>query len=101
MKFTEVNTHKLIANLCEEMANEVYEVCASKYDNWYAQNPDRKAFVRQCAPTLKEHARRTLGEMLARNDVPEAEKERIYDALVLDRTIPSTGTWTLPRVGNA
>ena len=88
----EVNAHRMIADLCVEMANEVYETCATLYNNWHKLNPSRKRFVKECAPTLIEDARRTLAEMLGRHDVSDADKEKIYEALMLDMTIPQADT---------
>jgi hypothetical protein len=96
MKMTEVNAHKLVSNLCEEMAQTIYEELA-KRNNFYAMYPDRREFVREIAPTLREDARRTLAEMLSRNDVALHEKEAIHEALILDKTIPQTGMWQAPR----
>lgn len=92
-----VNAHRMVANLCEEMAQSVYEECATRYNHWYAANPDRKAFVKECAPTLRAEARAILAGMLADPKVSDKDKERIYDALMLDKTIPQDGVWELPR----
>lgn len=97
MSLTAVNAHRMVANLCEEMAQSVYEECATRYNNWYRDNPDRKAFVKECAPTLRAEARGILAGMLADPKVSDKDKERIYDALMLDKQIPQDGVWTLPR----
>ena|ERR1044072_223150 len=92
-----VNAHRMVANLCEEMAQCVYEECATKYNNWYAANPDRRAFVKECAPTLRAQARAILAGMLADPKVSDYDKKRIHEALILDKTIPQNGVWELPR----
>jgi hypothetical protein len=95
MSFLEVNAHKRIAALCEELANEVYETCAIS-NKWYKLHPDRNAFIRQCAPTLKLEARGIMAKLLTDDSVPQTEKELIYEALCLDSALPPTGTWSLP-----
>lgn len=97
MSMMEVNAHKMVADLCEKMAQEVYEECATRYNNWYAMNPNRRAFVQECAPTLRQQARTILAGMLGDPKVSDKEKARIYDALILDKTIPQTGVWELPK----
>ena len=92
---TEINAHRMVARLCEEMAQEVYEELAKK-NLFYAMWPRRADFIRHCAPTLREQARRTLAELIAHKDTSEADKERIYEALLLDKTIPQTGVWSVP-----
>lgn len=82
----EINAHVTVSKLAEEMAQEIYEELA-KRNSFYAGCPHREAFVKRVAPTLREEARRTLGEMLARNDVSDAEKTTIHEALVLDHAI--------------
>jgi len=86
-----VNAHRLVANLCNEMAENIYDHLATHYPMWYAANPDKDAFVVQCAPTLREHARQTLAEMLGRPDLEEEQKRDIYQALLLDNSLPRTG----------
>lgn len=81
-----VYAHKLVAHVATEMANAVYEECA-KDNLWYALNKDRAAFVNEVAPTLVQHARSTLTDMLQTN-IPDEQKQEIMDALVQDRTIP-------------
>ena len=83
--------HKTVAHVAEELAQSVYERLALN-DAWYADNRDRRAFVKRCAPTLRAEARKILAEMLQRDDVSEHEKAEIYDALLLDRTLPDNGT---------
>lgn len=96
----QVNAHYRVADLCVAMAQEVYEESAKSYNGWYKKHPDRAKFIRDCAPTLREHARRTLAEMLGRRDVPEDQKLEIYEALMLDGTLPRGGPFELSPAGN-
>ena len=82
--------HKMVAHIAQEMAQAVYEDCA-KDNFWYFLNKDRDAFVKKLAPTLINEARATLTDMLTRKDVPESQKELIFDALKADREIPRGG----------
>ena len=88
----EVNAHKMVAHLCKEMANEVYEELAKK-NGWYKANPNRRNFVNSCAPTLRQEARQILARMLERNDVSTYEKDKIFEALMLDKVLPPSPTW--------
>jgi hypothetical protein len=85
-----VYAHQMVAHVAEEMAQATYETFA-KDNFWYAMNPDRAAFVKQAAPRLLNAARGVLTDMLTRNDVPESQKELIFDALKADREIPRGG----------
>lgn len=82
-----VPAHRYVAHLCEEMAQAVYEELA-KSNLFYAANPDRAAFVRWCAPTLRDEARTVMGELLGRHEISEEKKAYIYEALLKDRSIP-------------
>jgi hypothetical protein len=91
MRAKDVHAHKMVAHIAEEMAQTVYEECASN-NVWYAANPDRRKFVKFAAPTMIVHARQVLGEMLGRDDVSDREKEEIFEALLADRAIPRGGS---------
>ncbi len=88
----DINAHRMIAELCHQMAQSVYEDLASS-NIWYKANPDRGAFVRDCAPTLRQHAREILSGMLERNDISTYEKDKIFEALMLDKVLPQSGVW--------
>ena len=92
-----INAHRMVANLCEELAQSVYEECATRYNNWYAANPDRRAFIKECAPTLRAEARAILAGMLGDPKVSDYDKRRIHEALYLDKCLPQTGVWELPK----
>jgi hypothetical protein len=96
----EINAHKLVAHVAEEMAQEVFEEL-SKDNRWHAINKDRAAFVRTCAPTLRQEARGILAGMLERHDVSEHDKREIFEALMLDKQIPQSGLWKAPVQGHA
>lgn len=82
--------HELIAKICMGLANDIYEHSA-KHNLWYKLNPDRIEFIMQCAPTLRIDARRIAAQMILRAE-SLAEKELIYEAIMLDATIPLSAT---------
>ena len=91
-KAEEIVAHKMIADLAVQMAHETYEQCASHYNNWYKVNPSRTAFVKRCAPTLVEEARRVLAQLLDSDKLPREEKDKIFEALLMDASIPGNAT---------
>lgn len=91
-KYMNVTAHNLIADLCLKMAQEVVEELYSRHNAVYKVNKDRNDLVRQIAPTLKAEAKKILATMLGDETTPEWEKERIYEALILDKQLPSSGT---------
>lgn len=93
----EVNCHKLVANLCVEMANECYDEILTRSNVLNSRRPTRASFVKEVAPTLREEARRILASMLERHDVSTAEKNEIYEALLLDNSLPRSGVWSAPQ----
>jgi hypothetical protein len=96
MSLVAINAHKMVADLCEKMAQEVYEELA-KRNGFYAMHPDRKAFVKEAAPSLRQEARAILAGMLGDPKVSDKDKSRIHEALILDKTIPQQGWWELPK----
>ncbi len=96
---TQTNAHKLIAIWCVERAHEIYEENATRYDSFAKLNPDRTAYVNRIAPTLVAEARRELSAALADPHLPDEEKQAIFDALMLDSSIPQSkkrGRFRLP-----
>lgn len=88
--------HKKVADVQLAMAQEVFEHWA-KNDAWYAANKDnRSQIVTEVAKTLRKDARRVLGEMCGRPDIPEDEKQRILDALIDDAALPDEDAWKVP-----
>lgn len=77
--------HEMIAATAKNMAEELYETLA-KDNNWYARNPNRRAFVRRVWPSLVSQARATLAGMLG-GSYPEELKEKIADALIKDEEL--------------
>jgi hypothetical protein len=90
--------HELIAKICVDLACRIYEDCASRHNLWYKMNPDRKEFVMQCAPTLRIDARRIAAQMILAAPTLQ-EQEAIYEAILLDATIPlSSQASNVPRL---
>ena len=84
---SQVYSHKLVANVAANMAQEVYEE-AARDNKWYARHRDRKAFIRRLAPELVQDARNLLTDMLTRPSVLDHEKEIIIEALAMDQHVP-------------
>ncbi len=92
----EVHCHKLIWATAVEMAGELYDLAMKDnrvYAQWSAVCPELTPtvleikFIELLAPQLVPDARTTLAGMLGRPDVPEKQKEIIYDALIRDATL--------------
>lgn len=81
--------HKQVADVAKAFAGEIYEQFASKSNEFYAANPNQDEYVRQNWPLYCEAARATLTRML-RENYPEALKEAIHEALVLDNDLRGT-----------
>lgn len=79
--------HKLVAETAAGLAGAIYDECA-QINEWYHLNPSRDNFVRTVAPDLIRQARDVLAEMLGRSDVPQPEKDIIYEALLRDAALP-------------
>jgi hypothetical protein len=81
--------HRLIASTAMSMAAELYDTMAQD-DEWYKQHRSQKKFVRTQWPKLINDARTTLGGMLhANSGMSEMAKAEIYEALVLDASLPN------------
>jgi len=100
----ETNAHRLVRDLCLEMANAVYEELATLHNNFVKMNPDRRAYVNRIAPSLVAEARHTLAALLDdSHHLPDTDKQTIFDALLLDSTIPQAkqrGVYKLPLLPN-
>lgn len=94
MRYPDVTAHRLVAQTAVEMAQEIYEELCSGSNAIYKVHGDRDDFIRQCAPTLRAAARAVLAEMLTKpeHEVSQWEKDKIYEALVMDAELPTTGT---------
>lgn len=92
----EVHCHKLVWATAVEMAGELYDLAMRDnrvYARWKAVCPELTPvvaeikFIELLAPQMIADARTTLAGMLGRPDVPEKQKELIYDALIRDATL--------------
>lgn len=77
--------HKLIAETAKSLARSIYEHNAKRDNEFFAQ-VDEETFVSRSWPGLVEDARTTLVNMLA-GSYPEALKEEIAQAIILDNTL--------------
>ena len=82
-----IHAHEMVAKLCVDLAQASYEKLA-KDNEWYAANPDRRAFVTAFAPKLVGRVRAQLADMLTSRTVSESDKAMIFDALIKDVSIP-------------
>lgn len=81
--------HHLIAKTAKEIALEAYESLA--HDNeFHRQWPRRDVFVRRNWTMFVGDARNALMEILT-GDFPDAMKEPIYEAFIIDGTQKSPG----------
>lgn len=92
MRYQNVTTHRLIAETAVGMAQTVYEELCSGSNAIYKVHGDRTDFIKQCAPTLHKAAKVVLAQMLGDPRTPQSEKDQIYDALMMDRLLPTGGT---------
>lgn len=76
-------THNLIADTAKAIALEAYESLAHSND-FYAAWPNRDSFVAQNFSMFIPEARIALLKILGSPDYPEAMKEPIYQALLID-----------------
>jgi|SRR5882724_1796478 len=76
--------HKMVLGIAKEMANECYEACASKSNDWYTRWPVRRNYIRQALPYFFVQARGQLARMLRMPGIPEDRKQEIAEALILD-----------------
>ncbi len=79
--------HVLIRKTALGMAAAYYEHAA--HDNqFYAYYPSQKFFMDYEWHRFIEEAKRTLADMLSNPNTPDAHKQDIYHALLLDGTLP-------------
>lgn len=91
-------THKLIAKVAQELANEAYEELSHR-NQFYKDNPNRGRFVRRYWGFFIPLAREALGGMLASPNVAESQRVVIMDALFKDRSLPRKRS-EVPNMGN-
>ncbi len=83
--------HHLVADTAKQLAGVYYEHAASngRHGNeFYAQWPNQTKFVKDQWPMFVMTAKDTLTTMLANPLTPEAQRQDIYHALLLDATLP-------------
>ncbi len=85
-----VMVHELIQRVAKEAAQMFYDAACTKSNNMYKAFPNEADFVATQWPDFIGHAKAKLTEMLTLPGVPEDQKEFIYDALCLDRTLPKS-----------
>ena len=87
-----LNAHKLVAETAIGLANEWFEVYASRNDFYKKMTADgrvseknaREFFVMRMAPKLYEDARAALTDMLIQPDTTQYVRDQIEEALILD-----------------
>ena len=89
-------THPLIRKTAEEMAATWYED-AAHHNHFYKAYPKQARFVARHWLNFLGQARSALAQLLAQN-ISEAMKEEIFEALILERTLPGSITKALPPV---
>jgi hypothetical protein len=82
----QVHCHKMVAETARGMAEAVYEELARDND-WYKMNPDRAVFIEAAYGSLIAQARQVLAKMLESLTVAPEQKELIFEALVLDKSL--------------
>ncbi len=83
--------HHLIAETAKKLAADYYEDSAShgRHGNeFYEAFPDQDRFVRDQWPNFVLVTKEVLTTMLNNPATPEAHKQDIYHALLLDATLP-------------
>ena len=90
------HVHELVAKTAVSIGHEIYELLMKKnewYDEWKRQNPGvsgktlEERFVARTYGNLIEQARATLAHMLSLPSTDPSTKERIYESLLLDKTL--------------
>lgn len=83
--------HFLIKNTAVELAGQHYDKAA--HDNvFYHYYPTEKFFISKEWHQFITMAKSILVAMLGRKDICEAMKEEIFEALMLDKMLPKSGT---------
>lgn len=83
--------HHLIADTAKKLAGTYYEYAASngKHGNdFYASFPDQETFIKDQWPNFILETKSVLTTMLTDPATPDAQKQDIYHALVLDGVLP-------------
>lgn len=74
----------VIAETAKGIAAAAYEVLAGGSNEWYAANPNMKAWVAKNWQTFAPKARECLVDLLADPNTHDNLKEPIFEALCLD-----------------
>jgi hypothetical protein len=83
--------HHLVATTAKEIAGVYYEQTASNGthgNTFYEAFPDQKTFIKDQWPMFVMTAKDIMTTMLANPLTPEAQRQDIYHALLLDATLP-------------
>ncbi len=79
-------TVMLIRRLAKDLAAADYDRTRVRGSERFGKFwPNEKTFVGRTWPSYITEARATLSQMLGRTDIPEYQKEEIYEALLEDR----------------
>lgn len=83
--------HHLVARTAQEIAGVYYEQSASngRHGNeFYEQWPSQAKFIKDQWPMFVMTAKEIMTSMLSNPATPEAQRQDIYHALLLDATLP-------------
>lgn len=95
-KQVDKHAHNMVVKLSKEMAGAMYDTLMKKnewYAEWQRKNPEctpkqlELRFIERTHGTLIEEARATLAQMLSIPSIDELTKEKIYESLLLDKTL--------------
>lgn len=79
--------HELLASVAKAIAGKMYDSFASD-NEFYKLWPDVKEYIALEWGRFVPEARRALAMRLGAKDASNEEKEQIYEALALDRSLP-------------
>ncbi len=82
--------HKLVAKTAKEMAAEFYDT-AARNNKFYKQWPHERIFVVHNWRYFVKLARACLTHLLTKPEYTEEQKELIFEALIMDRSLPQGG----------
>lgn len=73
-------THPMIRKDAEELAGQYHE--SERSEAFRANWPDPYEYARARWPHFVEHVRSIYADLLTRNNVSQADKDKMYDALI-------------------
>lgn len=88
---TQVLAHKLVAKVAKECCSADYDRLA-RDNRFFKHWPSERCFVGHNWRFYIKTARACLTKLLANPNFPEDKKEEIFEALMLDRSIPRGGS---------